>query len=139
MCLAASICPSVGEEENCGRNEIGYARSGLVPVTRYLREPIVDWYVVTWSFHCSVIPFVSAMPFGKGMDSVFELSIPNRERIVPMYRSWVRAIPSDVYVICRLSRNEASPRSEISNALFRPLMRVVRWEVSAEYIAMLST
>jgi len=104
-----------------------------------MREPIIDWYVVTCSFGCSVIPFVSIMPFGKGMDTVFEFSIPNRERIVPMYRSWVRAIPSDVYVICRPGRNEASPRSEISNAVFRSVMRVVMWGVSAEYIAMSST
>jgi len=53
------------------------------------------------------------MPFGKRMDTVFGFSIPNRGRIVPMYCSWVRAIQSDVYGICRLSRNEASPRSEI--------------------------
>ena len=83
-CLAAFICSSVGQEENCARNEIVYARSGLVPVTRYMRDPIIDWYVVTWSFGCSVVPFVSIIPFGKGMDTVFEFSIPNRERIVPM-------------------------------------------------------
>jgi len=103
-----------------------------------MRQPIIDWYVVTCSFGCSVFPFVSVMPFGKGMDTVFEFSIPNRDRIVPMYRSGVRARPSDVYVICRPSRNEASPRSEISNPVFRSLMRVVRWGVSAEYIAMSS-
>jgi len=34
-----------------------------------------------------------------------------------MYRSWVRAIPSDVYVIYTLRRNDASPMSEISNAV----------------------
>jgi len=72
-----------------------YARSGLVPVTRYMREPITDWYLVTCSFGCSVIPFISVMPFGKGMDTVFEFSIANGKRIVPMYHSWVRAIPSD--------------------------------------------
>jgi len=84
-----------------------YARSSLVPVKRYMREPIIDWYVVTCSFGCCVILFISVMPFGKGMDTVFELCIPNQERIVPMYRSWVRAIPSDLYVICRPTRNEA--------------------------------
>ena len=136
MCLAAFICSSVGHKENCARNEMVYGRSGLVPVTRYMRERIIDWDVVTCSVGCSVIPFVTVMPFGKVMDTVFEFCIPTRERIVPMFRSWVSAIPSDVYVICR---NEASLRSEISNAVFRSLMRVVRWGVSAKYIAMSST
>ena len=111
---------------------------GLVPVKRYMREPIIDWYVVTCSFGCCVIPFVSSMPLGKGIDTVFEFSIPNRERIVPIYRSLVRTIPSDLYGIWTPSRNEASPRSYISNAIVRGLMRVIRWEVSAEYIAMSS-
>jgi len=79
------------------------------------------------------------MPFGKGMDTVFEFAIPNRERMVVTYRSWVRAIPYDVYRICRPSRNQASPRSEISNAVFRSLMSVVRWGLSVENIAMSST
>jgi len=61
-----------------------YARSGLVPVTRYMRDPIVDWYVVTCSSCCFVVPFVSMMPFGNGIDTVFEFSIPNQESIVPM-------------------------------------------------------
>jgi len=56
-----------------------------------------------------------------------------------MYRSWARAILSDVYVICGPNRNEASPRSEISNAVFRSFMTVVRWGVSAEYVGMSST
>ena len=59
-----------------------YARSGLVPVTRYMRDPIIDWYVVTGPFGCSVVPFVSVISFGKGVDPVFEFSIPNCEKIV---------------------------------------------------------
>ena len=55
-----------------------------MPVTRYIRQPIIDWHRVTWSFGCSVVPFGSVMPFGKGIDTVFEFCIPNRLRIVPM-------------------------------------------------------
>ena len=65
------------------KNKIIYARSGLVPVTRYMRDPTIDSYVVTWSFGCFVVPFVSVMAFGKRTDSVFKFSILNRERIVP--------------------------------------------------------
>ena len=75
--LAALLFSCVGQGENCARNEIVYARLGLVPVTRYMRDPILDWYEVTWSFDCSVVFFVSVIPFGKGMDTVFEFSIPN--------------------------------------------------------------
>jgi len=56
-----------------------------------------------------------------------------------MESSWVRAIVFDVYGICRLSRNEASVRSEMANAVFRYWIRVVRWRELAEYIAMPST
>jgi len=77
MCLAAFIYSTVGHEDNFKSNEILYVRSGLVPVTGDMRKPILDWYVVTWSFGCWVISFVSVMPFGKGMDTVFEFSIPN--------------------------------------------------------------
>jgi len=83
-CLAAFICSSVGQGKNCARNDILYARSGLLPVTRYMRDPIIDWYVVSCSFGCSVVPFVRMMPFGMRMDTVFVFSIPNRERIVLM-------------------------------------------------------
>jgi len=138
-CFAAFICASVGQEEHCARNKIVYARLGVVPVTRYMNEPIIAWYVVTSSFGCFIIPFVSIIPFGKGMDTMFEFSIANREGIVPMYRSWVRAKPSDVYVMGTLSRNKASLRSEISTAVFRSFIRVVRWGVMAQYIAMSST
>jgi len=85
-CLAAFTCSSVGQEENCTRTEIEYQRSGLVPVTKYIRDPIIGWNRVTWSFGCSVVPFVSTLPFSKGVDTVLEFSIPNPERIVPMVR-----------------------------------------------------
>jgi len=71
------MCSLVGQEENYGRSEIVYATSGLVPVMRYMREPIIDWDVITCSFGCSVIPFVSVIPFCKGMHTVLQFSVPN--------------------------------------------------------------
>ena len=59
------------------RNEIVYMRWGVVPVMRNIRKPIIDFNSVTCSFGCSVVHFVSVIPFGQGMDTVFEFSIPN--------------------------------------------------------------
>jgi len=43
-------------------------------------------------------------------------------------------MPLGGYVMCTLSKNVACPRSEISNAVCRSLMRVVRCGVSADIL-----
>lgn len=92
--LTAEWWQGWGFAENWERKETECARSGRVPVTRYMREPIICWYRFCSCGVSSSVAF-NRWEFGSiGVETGFASCSWNRSKICLAYVDWLSVIPS---------------------------------------------
>jgi len=115
-------CFVEGDQSNWDRWVIVYARSGIVPVNKYIKEPIICWYAVA-----SVYSSSSSMAFHWSFESIgvetdLQSCIGKWFRILSIYVVWERVNPSSVKVIWIPRSQLSSPMLLILNSVFNTLM-----------------
>jgi len=78
---------------------IVYARSGLVPVSKYINDPIICWYAIVSVRYSSTSIVFNQWLGSIGVETGLQSCIEKRFRILSMNVVWDRVIPLSVKVI----------------------------------------